>query len=224
MSYRTYIAEMPKREYNKIKSMNGKELIDFYNIEIEEDGSWFRSVYEFGKELCCLGTPFHFDPPNKLMKKFFKNKELQEMYDEDHDFYIVTKEFLAYIIDTYKTNVINCYDEMMKPFFSSKERGFREKPSEFFKSFTRTDYFLPGGDQFACDFSKITQEEINALFKMINHIKNFESEWTYLTPFDLDDGTLKITSSWKYEYEIFDLVRIYKSFDWKKNVMIYYGH
>ena len=48
-------------------------------------------------------------------------------------------------------------------------------------------------------------------------------EWTRLTPFNLEDGE-EITTSWKYEYGIFELVRIYKSFDWKKNVMIYYGY
>ena len=34
----------------------------------------------------------------------------------------------------------------------------------------------------------------------------------------------KLVSSWKYEYEVFELVRIYKTFDWKRNVMIYYGY
>ena len=42
-------------------------------------------------------------------------------------------------------------------------------------------------------------------------------------PFDLTEGDA-ITTSWKYEYGIFEMIRIYKSFDWKKNVMIYYGY
>jgi hypothetical protein len=44
-----------------------------------------------------------------------------------------------------------------------------------------------------------------------------------MTPYDLNRDD-EVTTSWKYEYAIFELVRIYKTFDWKKNVMIYYGY
>lgn len=41
MGYRTYIGSMPKREYNKIKSMTKDQLIEHYKVkrddyEIEE--------------------------------------------------------------------------------------------------------------------------------------------------------------------------------------------
>lgn len=58
---------------------------------------------------------------------------------------------------------------------------------------------------------------------MIEHIRSMRTEWTCLTPYNLKNGD-NITTSWKYEYAIFELVRIYKSFDWKRNVMIYYGY
>ena len=66
-----------------------------------------------------------------------------------------------------------------------------------------------------------TKEKFTSLF---HHVRDFSTEWNYLTPYDLDDGKECITSSWKYEYGIFELVRIYKRFDWKKNVMVYYGY
>jgi hypothetical protein len=43
-------------------------------------------------------------------------------------------------------------------------------------------------------------------------------------PYDVDLSNSRLVSSWKYEYEIFELVKIYKTFDWKRNVMIYYGY
>jgi hypothetical protein len=73
------------------------------------------------------------------------------------------------------------------------------------------------------DFTKITQEQQNALWKIITHVIDMSSEWNRLTPYNLDSEDA-ITKSWKYEYEIFELVRIYKSFDWKRNVMCYYGY
>ncbi len=73
------------------------------------------------------------------------------------------------------------------------------------------------------DFDKITDDQQTALFEILDHIRCMRSEWNYLTPFNLEKGN-QITTSWKYEYGIFELVRIYKSFDWKKNVMFYYGY
>jgi hypothetical protein len=216
MGYRTYIGEMPKKEYNKIKSMTEEELIDFYKIEKEEDGSWYKGVYDYGKELYEFGKYVDFHPPKKSVKNFFKNKELQEKYDEE-DLHIVTKEFLAYIIETYRLRISTYYQDMLKPFFEK----FSCK-SEFLNSI-KIDYDYPN-EHHIFDFSKITQEEQDALFKMIEHIKTFNSEWNYLTPYNLDNGEDKITNSWKYEYAIFELVRIYKTFDWKKKVMIYYGY
>lgn len=221
MGYRTYIGVMPKREYNNIKPMNEEQLKKFYGIENEEgEDYWYKGVYEYGKELYCFGKDVDFNPPKKSMKPFFKDKKLMERYAES-DFHIVTKEFLEYLIETYRKRVADYYNDMMTPFFGKSE-DFGENPTTFLNSI-KTKYKFPNND-IVFDFSLITQEEQNALFKIIEHIRTMRPEWTHLIPYDLNDGRDEITTSWKYEYGIFELVRIYKSFDWKKNVMIYYGY
>lgn len=60
-------------------------------------------------------------------------------------------------------------------------------------------------------------------YKLFEQVRNNATEWLQLTPFKLDKGE-EITTSWKYEYAIFELVRIYKSFDWENDVMVYYGY
>lgn len=119
---------MPKREYNKIKSMTKEQLIEFYNIEVSGEGSfdagyWHKSVYEYGTELYEFGKWTGFTPPKKSLKPFFKNKELMKKYDE-YDFFIVTKEFLGYIIETYKQKIADYYNDMMKPFFGVSDEIF----------------------------------------------------------------------------------------------------
>ena len=42
MGYRTYIGSMPKREYNKIKSMSREQLIEHYKLEVEEDENYLE--------------------------------------------------------------------------------------------------------------------------------------------------------------------------------------
>lgn len=223
MGYRTYIGVMPKREYNNIKSMTEEQLKKFYSIENEEgEDYWYKGVYEYGKELYNFGKYADFNPPKKSMKPFFKNKELMKRYVE-YDFHIVTKEFLEYLIETYRERVANYYNEMIMPFFvEGKNKPLTLISPTTFLNSIKTDYKYPNSNH-TFDFSLITQEEQNALFKMIEHIRSMRPEWTHLTPYDLNDGRDEITTSWKYEYGIFELVRIYKSFDWKKNIMIYYG-
>jgi len=223
MGYRTYIGSIPKREYNKIKSMSREQLIEYYKLEVEEDENYLgMGVYDFGETLYGFGKYTDFDPPKKSLKTFFKNKELNKYFTEEHDFNIVTKEFLEYIIEIYKKRISDYYNDMMNPFFGIKNGILeRDKPSEFLNSI-KTNYKHNENDS-TFDFTKITQEEQNALFKIIEHVRSMRTEWTCLTPYNLENGN-SITSSWKFEYGIFELVRIYKSFDWKRNIMIYYGY
>lgn len=225
MGYRTYIATMPKREYNKIKSMTREQLIKHYNKEneVEEDEYYFgMGVYDFGEKLYEFGKYTDFEPPKGSQKTFFKNKELNKYFTEEHDFAIVTPEFLEYIIDSYKKRVEDYYNKMMEPFFGKRvERFERDKPTDFLNS-VDVEYSYPN-NQYKFDFSKITQEEQNALWDVIDHVRTMRMEWIHTKPYDLTRGD-DITTSWKYEYVIFELVRIYKTFDWKKNVMVYYGY
>ena len=222
MGYRTYIGEMPKREYNKIKSMTEEQLVEFYNIEKEisynGEESWYKGVYEFGKELHEFGKYTDFSPPKKSLKPFFKNKQLMERYS-DNDFYVVTKEFLAYVIESYQARIKDYYNKMVNPFFS--DDNIFSPQSGFIDSIKKKYNFPNINIEF--DFSKITQEQQNALHSMIEHVRSMKMEWTHMTPFHLDNGDA-ITLSWKYEYIIFELVKIYKTFDWKRKVMIYYGY
>lgn len=227
MGYRNYIGSMPRREYNKIKSMTKSQLYQFYkdseHLRGETEDNFYMGVYKYGKELYNFGKSVEFQPPKKSMKPFFKKKELKEFYDE-YEFYVVTPEFLAYIIESYTNRVKAYYSEMLNPFFPDEEN--KRKCSEFLNSM-KTEYGA-GKNKSTFDFSKITQDEQNALFDIIEHVRSFGMEWGVksfldMLPYDLSRGE-EVTTSWKYEYGIFELVRIYKSFDWKKNVMIYYGY
>jgi hypothetical protein len=40
MGYRNYIASIPKKEYNKIKSLTKQEMFDYYNLKPESDGEY----------------------------------------------------------------------------------------------------------------------------------------------------------------------------------------
>jgi len=223
MGYRTYIGSISKKEYNKIKSLTKQEMYDYYNLKLDEDGSEpYKGVYEFSKELFCFGKYTDFKPPKTSMKPFFTKKELRDKYAEGN-FKIVTPEFLSYLIQNYTNKVQEFYAYMITPLF-----GTDDKPCAFLNTI-QTDYGV-NKNIYTFDFSNITKQEQTALFNMVEHIRSMGKEWgvgTFLKghlPYDLrDTKRQEITTSWKFEYEIFELVRIYKTFDWKKNVMTYYG-
>jgi hypothetical protein len=130
---------------------------------------------------------------------------------------VVNKDFLKYIIETYKEKIRGYLGDMVKPFLD--EDGYR---GDFLKS-VKTNYGIKE-DKYEFDGSVLNKDQQNSIVNILNHIISINSEWNMLAPFNLDDGKDEVTSSWKYEYSIFELVRIYKSFDWENNVMIHYGY
>jgi len=221
MGYRTHLGSIPKKEYNKIKSLTKKELFDFYGLKSDDGEEPHKGVWEFGKEIHGFGSNNNFIPPKKTTLLFFKKACTKEIYSEK-DFVVVNKDFLKYIIEYYRKKVADHYNNMVTPFFGAKNDVYvRDKHSDFLNSI-KVQYGLT--DNISFDFSKITQEEQDALFEMFEHIKSMRNEWSCLTPFDLDNNAESITTSWKFEYNVFELVRIYKTFDWKRNVMFYYGY
>ena len=40
---------------------------------------------------------------------------------------------------------------------------------------------------------------------------------------DLKDNSPLVSGSWKYKYAIFDMIFIYKTFDWESYLMVVYG-
>lgn len=214
MGYRTYIGKIGKENHFTIKDLSLKELYDKYKIDDPEvdylgvNKFPDSELYEFGKN-----SEFYDE---KYYTPFFSNKETHDYYNCDNEIWIVGEDYLRMIINHYKNKIKNYYNKMMTPFF-----GEKYDPCEFLNA-CKSEY---NGSNFDIkfDFSKITQQQQNALWEMLEHIRWFRIEWTQLTPFDLDDGNKKITKSWKFEYGIFDLVRIYKTFDWENDLLIYYG-
>lgn len=212
MGYRNYLGSLPKREYNKIKGFTLQELYEHKGEEWSDDpydcpgyvGVYdvaYNSHYELGK--------YVDDFEKKFFKPVFKNKETQNHFTSDHDFYIVQQEFVLHLIEHYTKLVKDYYKKLLNDFFD----GNKSKAE-----------FMTSKD------SPITEQEMTSIYVLINHVRDMANEWGVAgwfedtLPYNVNLDSSKIVSSWKYEYEIFELVKLYKTFDWKRNVMIYYGY
>ena len=61
------------------------------------------------------------------------------------------------------------------------------------------------------------------LDRLISHAKDYFYWWANQGPGNLDESTDKIVNSWLYEHGYFELVRIYKTFDWDNNSLVFLG-
>lgn len=213
MGYRTYIGQMKKRDYNKIKSLSSvAEVYAHFNTPYDPKGydGDYLGVYDFGVSLYEFGKWTEFEPPKGSIKPFFKKKDVQKYWGEEHDFYVATPDFLRYVIEHYTLKIKNYHREMLSPFFD--EKGSVIHP------------LCKSGD-----IESLTKDDIPKIFEVINHVHSFATEWGEMTflsdmlPYNLNKGE-SVTTSWKYEYSLFELIRIYKTFDWKRNVLVYYGY
>lgn len=214
MGYRTYIGKIKKRDYNKIKSSQSiEEVYQFYQKAFDSTPEEYREWLEWSdvgiEELFCFGIDEGFNPPKKSTKPFFKNKTVQEHWGVDRDLYIVTPIFLKYINEKYTEKVKGFYRGLLKPFFNDKGKDYHP--------------FLRSGE-----LSDLTEEDKSNIYALINHIRSMAGAWGVCSlfqdflPYNLETGDA-VTNSNFYEYTIFELVRIYKTFDWKKDVMVFYG-
>ncbi|MEC3756085.1 hypothetical protein P9160_01415 [Bacillus halotolerans] len=59
--------------------------------------------------------------------------------------------------------------------------------------------------------------------KQEQHIKSNLSEWARGWALNTDINDPSLTSSWKYEYSIFELTRLLKTIDFEKETILFYG-
>jgi len=199
MGYRTYIGKIAKTEWEKITDLSKKEL---YKIHDENPEDGWVGPYDICKPLYEFGKYTEFDD-GKYYTPFFRNNETQEYYNGDHDFHIVGKEYLELIIKHYSQKIKSYYSDMLKSFSDDNGR-FDIKSLD-------------------------TPENKKGVMECIGHCRDLALEWGISgwfedsLPYNLENGG-SVTTSWKYEYSIFELVRLYKTFDWENDLLIYYGY
>lgn len=68
-----------------------------------------------------------------------------------------------------------------------------------------------------------TWDDRSQFDRMKSHMSDYAYWWKGKGPGNLDKETDCIVNSWLYEHEYFELVRIYKTFDWDNDSMIFLG-
>lgn len=198
MGYRHYFYKVENELLDNIHHLTKDE---FYKWGIEiglldpDDDEPYVPLYKIGEEFFGFGK--YYENASEIQqngKPLFADKELSERYEEYEPF-IVGKEAVLNAIEHQKGLIINMYEGML----------------------LRTD-----SERLEEDFDERTKEKMYE-----QHLKSMYSEWkngfNTVMAINLDESKPAITTSWKYEYSIFELVRLYKSTDWDKYSLLFMG-
>ncbi len=122
------------------------------------------------------------------------------MDGDDEELYIVDKSFLIFLIDQYRQiNQKNCQAQLV---------ALEDAAG------------VVGGKALS------DKNTVGELAEMIMGLKSKVhpwGEWSEELIKNNADKKFTVTSSWKYEYSIFNLIHILKIMDWDKYNLVYYG-
>lgn len=199
MGYKHYLYAIPKSQVTEIQACKtANDLTEFakrHNYPYDKDNGW-PSLYKIGKELYELGkySEIGFNLESER-PPVFTSEELKERYSDD-GFALLTKDDFKSIIEFYRQKIISWFKSLLEIKDSSK----------FTAEYTKEQYWF-----------EMLKGEVQ------DKIDAWSGKYFGISPIDLDESRERITSDWSYEYAIFELVRVYKIFDWENDELVLVG-
>lgn len=204
MGYRHYLYAIPKKQVTEIQSCKTSEdwcnFAENYGYEVDwnccDDGSGWFSPYKIGTELYELGK--YSEIAFKLESErpsLFTSEELKGRYS-DYGFALLTKDDFKAIIEAYRQKIVDWFESLLNP------------------------------DKSQITSNKLSKEERKHLeweHEIKGKLEKWSGKYFDILPIDLDENRERITGAWSYEYAIFELVRLYKVFDWENNELVLVG-
>ena len=201
MGYRHYLYAVPKKQVAEIQACKTNEdwcnFAENYGYKVDrdccDDGSGCVFPYKIGTKLYELGK--YSEIGCKLESErpsLFTSKELKERYSDD-GFALLTKDDFKAVIDAYRQKIIKWLQSLLNV----------DERICFSDELTKEQY----------QFETLKQETQDKL-------DSWSGKYFGISPIDLDESRERITGDWSYEYAIFELVRVYKTFDWENDNLV----
>lgn len=193
MGYRIRLGKVSKKEKQRFKGLNHEQAVI-------ENGGENNSLYypPFHTQLYEIGKYVAFEKGRTAFYDF----DIVDATEAEFD--VLDKEGLAFVIESYRKSTLDFYIKILKPF---------ENYAKLAEPHAKLDNKnLPD-----------TEHICRVLANIQGKIDIWQSQFS--KPYYLDEEKTdgEIVSSWSIEYAIFNLVHIYRTFDWKNDYLIYSG-
>lgn len=216
MWYRLYLAKMPKKDFEEMLNLSFDDFFEKYWEESDKEDfkkNWEKYlpwIYKFTEELHWFWK--YVDYSEWMTPVIFKDKNINSRYEE-RNFNKLDKGVIKLIIEEYSQKVANYYkwlitwtEKIWIFWIELWQRKLKRKKQmeEIFRHLQQRYY----------DFAEknIWKKSKKGKYKIFRWSKPYNIEkWP-------------ITSSREYEYNIFELIRIYRDFDETKEVLLYYWY
>ncbi len=205
MGYRHRFATVSKTVYDTVKDMSPEQLKEWVlknqpdGWYDEGDGEGFFSHYLLlgQKEIFDFGKDCWFaDALIERARALFNNPETANAMEP---LTLCTKADFEFVIDSMRQHIHEYFKECLETYTPEQmKHHFHEKMEEW------------GNMTDILGMTDIAPEKAAAI-----NAQHY--------PYNMDVTREGLVSSWLYEYEIFELVLLYRMFNWDKNVLIFYG-
>lgn len=199
MGYRHYLYAIPKKQIAEIQACKtNSDLIDFakrygYNVDYDATDSGEGWI-----------------PPHDIGTELYELGKHSEIGHEleSEKLCVFTSEELKNMYDDYGFALLSKDD------FIAIIESYRQNIVSYFQNLLEPQKYpiIP---------SKSTIEE-QWKYYIEDKLERWQGKWGS-TPLNLEENTDRITNSWLYEYSIFELVRLYKTFDWENDNLVLMG-
>lgn len=204
MGYRNYIKILPKEEAEKFRHKSYEELMKEFGEDIDEPDHAYLDVHSMlGKTVTELGKYFDTDAHDKMvLENFFTNPEV-EKEKEDYEVRILKPDALLTLAKHFEDNVKKHYDELVGIPYGTANNWTEEKE-------LREKLF----------------ENKEQLIEIARSVLDRRTSWnsSHSSVVNKDKDSKTLTNSWYYEYEVFDIINLYKTIDTENNYLIIYGY
>lgn len=204
MGYRHYFYLANTEDCDAVQNMTYSQLAEYCkekypNSVDEDDGELYINFHDIlnQTEIFEFGKLYWDDTADQIYNHgtpLFSNAETQSDFN-DYRPYRMGKDGLLEAIQIYQNKVISYYEGLLVD-------GATQR--------------LPFG-------ITIEREDIKSIDKLVEHIQDEVNWWKVMGVLDLDERNERISKSWLYEHQVFELVRLYKSIDWDKKCLLFYG-
>jgi hypothetical protein len=182
---------MPKKIYRQLLRCQSKqEIAELLDIDYEKDGDYvwlgdITSKYEIDE----ISDECYKINKNKRHNIFFKDKALNDYFNDDTTLFKVSQEDLLELINLYEQKIISFYQNKIKKIKEEKEENIEKA---YDSALVELQYTL--------------------------------TDWASLGAVDKSlDKKHRIVKSWSYEYNIFDLLFLYKSVNFNTHILFVRG-
>lgn len=115
MGYHTRLALLDKKVHKKIKNLSPKSLNQWYLKNIKDPDFDNIQNFHLAEEISNFGKSCEFEFLSKYKKNVFSNPKTNELLNDGGEFFIIGKDGLEAIIEYYRKEILNYYEELQNP-------------------------------------------------------------------------------------------------------------